>query len=316
MKKIIVCLLVIVSIALPFISAAETYYAQNGAGAMSTREWDTAAGGGGTDLVWANRQAGDVFIANGQTAIAIDTDPGVGASQVTLSTATSGGGFTLAAGIPITAHIIAGTTTCVLTSGAGTVTVTGNITGGATASTNALEVGAQSIIVNGNITGGSSSTGHGLRKTSSTGSVTVTGNITGGTAGVGFFNVAAAAFTVNGNIAGGAGTDPLYGQGIKNSSTGTGTITGNVSGGAGEGSGILNDSTGSITIIGNLIFTATGSPLMGGYYTYTPAANQYIQIGGTNYPVQLAAGNIKSGVVSGSTTGTYTAAGGGGAWAH
>jgi hypothetical protein len=282
---------------------------------MSTREWDTSAGGGGTDLVWANRQAGDVFVANGQTGIAIDVDPGVGASQVTLSTATNGGGFTVAAGTTITAHIIAGTTTCVVSSGSGTVTINGNITGGATATTRAVEIAAQTVVVNGNIIGGSSSSGHGLYKSSATGSVTITGNITGGSSGVGFFNLAAAAFTVTGNITGGAATDAAYGQGIKNGSTGTGTITGTVSGGTGQGAGIVNASTGAITITGNLIFSATGSPLMGGYYTFTPAASQYIQIGGTNYPVQLAPENIKSGVVSGSTTGTYSA-GGGGAWAY
>src|SRR3989304_1947793 len=140
-----------------------TWYAQNGAGNMSTRTWNDQAGGGGNTLVWNNQVAGDIFEANGQTAIAIDVDPkgtGGSAGTVTLKTL-SGGGFTYATAtnITMTMHVVAGTTPCVVISGStGGCTITGNSTGGSAGAAYGISSTHTVITVNvgGNILGGSS----------------------------------------------------------------------------------------------------------------------------------------------------------------
>ena len=146
MKRILLAIIAIFLLASPL--WATTWYAQDGSGNMSTRNWNDASGGGGTPLVWALRSAGDVFVANAQTGIVVDVDPGVSGSAVTLSTATSGGGFTITTGtITVTANITGGTTDCLVITG-GTVTIPGGVT-----ITGGSANGADGIFVNGaNIT--------------------------------------------------------------------------------------------------------------------------------------------------------------------
>jgi hypothetical protein len=239
MKKILLSILIVLMLAFP--SFATTYYAQSGSANMSAIEWDTASGGGGTDLVWAERLAGDVFVANGNTGIVVDTDPGVGGSQVTLSTATNGGGFTLTTvGTPatITAHMAAGTTPCLVISGAvnATTTILGNCTGGSVAASYGLHdthtvgtvvvgsVGSPTTLTGGTTTG---TTSHGYYYApSGAGTATVYGNAVATAYGIGFaHNGSSSTASITGNC---TGSDAANVAGCSSTAAGPMTITGNI----------------------------------------------------------------------------------------
>lgn len=192
---------------------ATTYFAQDGSGNMSTRHWDTTAGGGGTDLVWANRAAGDLFVANGQTGIAIDVDPGVANVAVTITTAgnggTDGGTFTYATATNVDLHLntVAGTTDCLAVSGStGKFNQIGNNTGGAGTGIEGVISTHTTITATttGTNTGGAGTSAHGYSSTG-TGATTHTGSCT---AGATYFSAGCnasgtGAITVVGNIVSG-----------------------------------------------------------------------------------------------------------------
>ncbi len=255
-----------------------TYYAQ-ASGNINAIEWDTVPTGGGTDLVWADLLVTDILVANAWT-VAIN----VSFTCAQINTLTNSGGFTVAAAVTITAAILAGTTTCVTTSGTGyTLTVVGNVTAGSASN-------ARGILINSAIP------------------VNVTGNITGGTFSntPGIYNASTGALTVVGNVTGGGGANAY---GVQTVSSGALTVTGNVTGGSATSAyGIYNSSTGVSTINnGNLINTATTSAIAG-KCVYNPGAINYIQYpktaGTINYPQQLAVENVREAIVHGDVTGT------------
>jgi len=285
---------------------ATTWYAQDGAGAMSTRTWNDAAGGGGNALTWANRLAGDVFVANAQTGIDIDTDPGLGAGQnVTISTATSGGGFTYATATNLTMNmnVQGGTSIC--------LSITGS-TGGGT--------------IVGTVTGGSVNLCHGVSDTHTVVTINIIGNITGGGNGAarGYYTTGAASIVaITGNAI------AATASGIENSGTGGWTITGNCLGhDTTANAGCFASGSGGITVTGNIVNGKRGSGATGAIY-FTPAATNYVlypkntsyslgtvNANATEMPADPGVVNVLTGTTYGTFTGTLSASGVAGTYAY
>ena len=195
-----------------------------------------------------------------------------------------------------------------------TLTINGNVTGGS--GSNAFGIyntSTGSVTVTGNVTGGSGTSANAIYNTS-TGSVTVTGNVTAGSVSnaFGLRNNSTGTVTITGNVTGGSGSATY---GIYNTSTGSVTVTGNVTGGSGTiAYGIYNVSTGLATVnSGNLINTTQCSALAGGF-VYNPGPANYVEwpaAGSTTikYPQQLAATDVRTGVVHGNLTGSLIQAG-------
>jgi hypothetical protein len=133
-------------------------------------------------------------------------------------------------------------------SSTGTITITGNLTGGNGASNYSLNSTAGNTVVIGNVSAGAA--GFGINQTA--GNITVTGNVTGGTVssihGISLTG-AASQFTINGNVTGGSG---LTAHGINFGGT-LGTVNGNVTGGGGSGARGITTDTGGVNVTGNCI---------------------------------------------------------------
>lgn len=273
-----------------------TWYAQDGAGNMSTRNWNDAAGGGGSALVWNNQATGDTFDANGQTGIAIDVDPkGTGgATSVNLVNTSAAGAFTYAtaANITITANITAGAVVC--------LAITGNSGGG-------------TII--GNITGGSAGAAHGVNDGHAVVTITVTGNLIAGSStstSAYVFSGSSGSIVINGNVTGGAIAGSAVG--LTTSAAGTATVNGDVTGGSGLGSayGVTASGAGAVTITGNLINSAICVAANGRIVWAPSNAQKYIKFDGGGTVVYASkppsgASILSSASYVDSATGTYTA---------
>jgi hypothetical protein len=174
--------------------------------------------------------------------------------------------FTLASGVTLTANVAAKSTT----SNRNVVQFTaaspaqGFIVGDVTGATVSGLFGAVNntssgtLTITGNVTGGSGGSAVGCNN-ASTGTLTITGNVTGGsnTNAYGCNNASTGTLTITGNATGGSGTGAY---GCNNASTGTLTITGNATGGSGGSAvGCNNASTGTLTITG----IATGGTTLG-----------------------------------------------------
>lgn len=267
MKKILAYLTIFFLVATPTWSNAASYYAQSGSANMSAIEWDTTPAGGGTDLVWANRQAGDVFYANGKTGIAVNEDPGANGT-VTLRTdagsGTAGGGFTYATslGLTLNVNIVAGTTVCLTVTGnTGSFTLSGDTTVTGGSSSNAYGIADQhttgATVTIGSaghpvtFTGGSALGTYGYYYTGAPGTATVYANSTGAT-GVGF-GASIRGVTYIGNCT--SAQSPGTATGCSFSASNTGTLTGKIIAGT------------------SMIIGATGA------FYYTPATDDYILLG-------------------------------------
>jgi hypothetical protein len=303
MKRLIFLLLLC---ALP--AHAATWYATSSSVNINTTSlWVPTQGascaGSGTALVWGAQANGDTFNANGCTALAINVDPGSVSAQVTLTTdGTNGGAFTLTMANlgtigTIHANVTATKTTVVALSGTtSSGTISGNITGGSTASQNGITDTASSgtLTVIGNVTGGSASAAEGLAQ-SAAGPIVITGNVTAGSA--------------------------VSADGIEDASaTGTVTITGNCIGSntvVAYGCYAHGTST-SLTLTGNLINGLHGPGVVGSLF-FTPAATNYIlspkdasytlstiDTHATEMPTNPGVSNVASGTTYGSYTGTLS----------
>jgi hypothetical protein len=201
-------------------------------------------------------QSGDIVCANGKT-IVIDMDLAAYTFDRLTTAATApaaaGGGFTMGISGTINANIVAGTTTCLSSTGTGTT-----------------------LVINGEIKGGSSQYARGLTCSGDC-TVTITGNVTGGsnTYAYGVFCTAACTVTITGNVTGGSGSSTI---GIYCTAACTVTITGNVTGGSyGNAYGISCTAACTVTITGNV----TGGSSNYAYGIYCAAANNIITISGT-----------------------------------
>jgi hypothetical protein len=305
MRKLIVLLLLCSPL------YATTWYATTSSSNMSAVTWKNTQGSScaasGTTLTWASRAAGDIFDANGCTAITVDQDPGANGT-VTLqtdSTNTSASGpFTCATATgPATLHVnIAGTANAVAV-----LTITGS-------------AASPDCNITGNITAGSASGANGVADSHTAGVLTVTGNVTGGSVSgaVGYNVTAASPLSIVGNVQAGAA-----GQGYSSNSSGNITITGSVIGSdSGTAVGANGSGTGIITVVGNLIYGKKGPPISGPFYFTPGAANCFMAPSSsswTNAPTTCTASgsgiqqmpsdtNIKTqgNVVNNITYGSYT----------
>jgi hypothetical protein len=281
-----------------------TYFARKAGNINAADVWATTPSGTAAAVTFAS---GDVLVSN-SFAIAINVDINLGgAGQVrndTLGGATTGGTFTLAAGVTLTANVLQNNTTggatVVLFSagatnvayivgnvispvntsggnspinilGSGTLYFTGNATGDVKSSTATgaitLSSGGSTLIFTGNATGGGGVGGYAIYN-SFGGTVTIIGNCYGATApAVG--NGGTSVVTINGQAIGSTTTGG--GAGVANTSTGSVFATRAVGGSFGPGSsgvsaapGITNSSTG-IVQIEQLEYGTNGmSPTSGG----------------------------------------------------
>ena len=162
----------------------------------------------------------------------------------------------------VTGATVSGSTGAVNNNSTGTLTVTGNATGGSGSSAYGCNNNSTgTLTVTGNVTGGSGSSAFGCQN-SSTGTLTITGNVTGGSAGstFGCNNNSTGTLTVTGNATGGSGSSAY---GCQNNSTGTLTVTGNATGGSGSSAyGCNNNSAGTLTVTGN-VTGGSGSSAVG-----------------------------------------------------
>jgi hypothetical protein len=276
---------------------AKVWFCQSSNGNINDANKFKDAPSSGNVLTYANLANGDELNMNGKTAVVIPSgvhiDAGAGTS-VTVSTRASGAGaaggnLTSMQNLTLRGNILAGSTTPITTAtGAKTLTLIGNVTGGDTATIPGLALsGGHSLAMTGNVTGGSgANTAYGIYlncTTVSGGSTNITGNIIGGagaatshglynansravtigsgstiTGGTGaatstgFYNASTADSTITATITGGSVAASNYG--VYNASTGIITINGNVTGGsfAGNSTGVYNASTGEIAITGNV----------------------------------------------------------------
>ena len=98
-----------------------TWFAQNSSVNIdSVNQWNDAAGGGGSWLTWASLAAGDILVANGKTSITINVNVTCATLTTVATGGTAGGGFLLAAGVTVTANVVAGTTVCINRTASGT----------------------------------------------------------------------------------------------------------------------------------------------------------------------------------------------------
>lgn len=145
--------------------------------------------------------------------------------------------------------------------GAGNLTITGTVTGGA--GTNIYGFWNQAnaaVVINGDVSGGVGSSSTGAHNAGS-GSITINGNATGGSSGSahGVSNISSGSVTVNGNVTGGVGNSA---HGAQNSLGGTVTINGNATGGVGSGAiGANNTNNGTVVVSGR----AQGAGTLGSY---------------------------------------------------
>lgn len=220
--------------------------------AVATGNWSSTATWNGGTLPTA---ADDVY-ADGFT-VTIDQNVTVLSIRTTQRTGgTAGGGFTLDIGFNVTANVISGSTVCLTISNAsGTNIVTGNVTAGTQGGSNGAinKSGAGTLNIIGNITGGSNSLCSGLN--SSGGIVNITGNCIAGSGSQSFGARITGAISINivGDCIGGgnSGSNGLNWQ----AATGSVVVTGNATGGSGGtamGIACAGSSGGTITVNGNV----------------------------------------------------------------
>lgn len=263
-----------------------------------------------TVLTWNEQVAGDTFVANGQTALAINVDPqgtGAGKGAVLLTTAAvgsgaAGGGFTYALATnlgTVTVNMVAGTTPCVvLTGNAYDVTFSGYSIGGSAATAYGLAAShtVKTVTLGSYALGGSYASGHGYNFSGNSGVAAVLGAATG-----------------------------VIGNGLNLTSTGTGTVAGGCIGSAtGTGVGCNATSTGTITSSGPMKHGTRGAA-NGGAVVLNADALDYVSYpapGSTTIylPKDPGVANVKAGVEYGydgadHLTGSLSS-GGGGAWAQ
>jgi len=209
---------------------------------VSATSTSAALSAGATNLITVTATTGTVTLSLGSaTSTAVQCFSHTGACNFTLN--------------GIRYITTASNVVSIAKSSSGTITITGDIFGSATANANnshGLSSSNGNTIVIGNVFGGSATSGtscHGILQTA--GNVTVTGNVTGGSQ-TSFHGIsltgAASQFTINGNVTGGSGATAY---GINFGGT-LGTVNGNVTGGGGTLAAGINTTTGGVNVTGNV----------------------------------------------------------------
>lgn len=278
-----------------------------------TTVWNTGALPTSADDVYSNT-----------FTVTIDTSPTVlSISNATATGVTAGGSFVPSNGITLTctgAGITAGSTvtpcfTSSLTSGQ-SCSLVANITGGSgNGSYGVSNSGAGTVNITGNCTGGSASTGPNGVNNGSTGAVNITGNCTGGagTNSHGASNGGTGTLNITGNCTGASGT--IGSSGANNNSTGTMTVIGSLSAN-GYPAIALGNIAQNTFLTGPFIGTAQGVPAsvalrwrwiasVGSSYmtavnsTATGYKNLFTADNSSSTSGQPAASNVRSGTVYG-----------------
>lgn len=200
------------------------------------------------DIVFGSTAAGNVNVTHAVGTVAIN-----GNLTGQSGTAYTGFGiyFTSAGTLFITGNVTGGTTNgfvAIRKAGSGTLTVVGNISCGSGIDLNVIStVGSTGgVTITGPITGG----GAYVSCLYGSGTWTITGSVTGGTSDTSSFAVywqaGAGGCTINGNVTGGTN-----GIGVRITDTGVMNIIGNVTGGTNAGAyGAYGISTGTIKVVG------------------------------------------------------------------
>ncbi len=181
--------------------------------------WNAAPDGSGAWMDVSVLHAGGtdtVLAANGKDAITINTDINIGTGRLSTAaegTGAAGGGFAVVVNRTVRGNILAGTTTCItMVTGAYTLTIYGNVTGGSASNTVGIagSGSASAIVVYGDVTGGSVVSGYGI--TTSYTPTTINGNLIATNApAVNQSNVST--LTVNaGNIINSVYSSAIYGR--------------------------------------------------------------------------------------------------------
>ena len=255
----------------------------NSSGRWSQNIWDVTP------------SANDDVFANGFT-VEIDQNITVQSLRTTLSSgyAVAGGGFTIFQ--PLTSVVaspngfVAGTTTCITSFvSSGTVSLSGNVTGGsAAAAYGVANLSSANVSISGNILGGTNATAYGAFLDAA-GTLTVTGNVSGSTNTVGIYNNNSSGFVyVNAPqiVVGGSNSGC---HGIQNNSAGNCYITSpRIVGGTNTGAdGIRNTGIGFILVNGNVEAGPAGSTAGVGI---TQSSTGTVFINGNLYASQISTG--------------------------
>ena len=234
---------------------------------------DTPSGVAGVSFIPV---AGDVAMSNSFTVTVNVDSQCAEVRNDTTGGATTGGKFTLADGVTLTANVYGGASSSnpvVQYTGSASATLVGDVVAGSGInSQGATNTSTGTLNITGNVTGGSSTGSVGAQNTS-TGTLNITGTATGGSGATshGANNASSGTLTLTGDAVGGNST----GHGVNNASTGTLTVTGNATGGTGSAAyGANNASTGTLRVgraVGNDhgpgYATNNGNPGVFGYGT-------------------------------------------------
>ena len=213
-----------------------TYFARKAGNINASDVWATAPSGTAAAVTFAS---GDVLIAN-SFAIAVNVSTDLGATgQVrndTTGGATTGGNFTLANGVTLTANIFASgaLTQCVILTGSNSANIVGNFSsvGGFNNQAAAVNSGSGILNVTGNANGTSAASNSPTINNTSLGTINFSGNLTGGSgtgAAIGNTSGSTGAISITGIVTGGSASPGA----LNSSSTATITINGTAVGGSG-----------------------------------------------------------------------------------
>jgi len=230
-----------------------TYFARKAGNINASDVWATTPSGTAGAVTFAS---GDILMAN-SFAITVNVSTTVGeVRNDNANSATAGGSFNLSNGVTLTANPFAGTVACVIFSGTAgnSATLVGNPTGGiVNAAHGANNASTGTLTITGNVTGGMTQTSIFGANNASSGTLNITGNVTVANSGVtchGANNASTGTLTITGNVISGTAANTF---GANNASTGTLTIIGNATGGSGTNAyGCNNASTGTMTVIGTI----------------------------------------------------------------
>lgn len=301
----------------------------------SAAQWDGGTLPGAADDVYLNNQT--VTLDQDVTVLSIsnaaNTTPAIAAGgSLTVSTIPGGGRA-------ITANIMGQVSTSnllVVTATSGTLTITGNVTRGATGNGGPAILlsgnGGSAVVINGNvIAGAGGSNSFAISSTGNIGDLTINGNVTGSgaTNGVSYSTTVGRSISVTGTVnnggltiaGGGVAGNTISVANMSNTSAGitlacvtvagsVATMTLNTTSSIGAGStcalATLSYTTGTGTVnisagAGSLSTTSTVSQVIGSQIA--AAASLTINVGGVTGPVL---GNANTGTINHSGTGTVT----------
>jgi hypothetical protein len=230
-----------------------TWFATANGNINSAGRWAPNPNGSGTALTWPPA-SGDILVANGKV-IDVNVSTNLGSGQFRTDAfggATLDAGFFRAstAGVTMTGDFVGvgAYGYIVRNTSSGTVSLVGNVTGGALAGYVGVfaDTAGSTTNITGIVTGGSATNTWGVNVSNAAATVNITGSCIGGSGATahGAMNGAGGTLTLTGTATGGSGS----GSGVRNQSTGTAIVTNAVA--SATASGIFNNAGGTFTVSG------------------------------------------------------------------